>query len=276
MSGMTSAGCSHSAVSDVEAQRANRRDWDRAADDYQAEHGEFLRDVGFIWSPEGVDEEEAGLLGDVAGERVLEVGCGAGQCARWLTTRRAEVLAMDLSYRQLQHARRIDAETGVTVPVVCATVSAIPFADAAFGSAFSAFGALPFVPDIGYALGEVSRVLRPGGRFVFSVLHPVRRMFADDPTNAGLAVTRSYFDRTPYVETDDAGTLSYVEPHHTLGDWISALRVADLVLEELVEPPWPSGHDRTWGGWGPVRGAFMPGTAIFVTRRSEQPTTLRP
>ncbi|MGI8434658.1 MAG: class I SAM-dependent methyltransferase [Nocardioidaceae bacterium] len=275
MSALSPAGASRHSLSDVEVQRANRLDWDREADDYQAQHGDFLRDVGFIWSPEGVDEEKAGLLGEVAGERMLEVGCGAAQCARWVTTRGAEVLGIDLSYRQLQHAQRIDAETGVSVPVVCATVDAIPFADRVFGLAFSAFGALPFVLDITQALREVSRVLRPGGRFVFSVVHPVRRMFADDPTDAGMAVTRSYFDRTPYVETDDAGSVSYVEPHHTLGDWVSALRSAGLVLEELVEPPWPTGHSRTWGGWGPVRGALMPGTAIFVTRRTEQPTSLQ-
>ena len=67
-------------VSTEETIRANRGDWDRSADEYQAVHGEFLRDVGFVWSPEGLDEADAHLLGDVAGKRVVEVGCGAGQC----------------------------------------------------------------------------------------------------------------------------------------------------------------------------------------------------
>src|SRR5680860_1361712 len=71
-------------VTETETQRANRGDWDRTADEYQDMHGAFLRDVGFIWSPEGLDEAAAGLLGDVAGKSVLEVGCGAGQCGRWL------------------------------------------------------------------------------------------------------------------------------------------------------------------------------------------------
>ena len=53
-------------VSDTEARRANRADWDAAADEYQREHGNFLRDIGFIWCPEGLDEAEAGLLGDVS------------------------------------------------------------------------------------------------------------------------------------------------------------------------------------------------------------------
>ncbi len=256
-------------VSDAQAQAANRGDWDREADSYQAEHGEFLRDTGFLWSPEGVDEADVRLLGEVAGSRVLEVGSGAGQCSRWLQSNGAEVVAFDLSWRQLQHSRRLDLETSIDVPTVCATATAIPLAAATFDLACSAFGALPFILDIERALTEVGRVLRPGGRFVFSVVHPLRWVFPDDPTEAGLTAARSYFDRTPYVETDDEGSLTYAEPHHTLGDWISAIGAAGLTVERLVEPEWPPGQDRVWGGWGPVRGAFVPGTAIFVTRQPD-------
>ncbi len=250
------------------AERANRCDWDREADSYQLEHGEFLGDVGFVWSPEGLTEDDARLLGDVSGSRVLEVGCGAGQCARWLRSKGASVVGIDLSFRQLQHSRRIDAATSIDVPVVCATATALPLADQSVDVACSAFGALPFLLNIEVALAEVSRVLRPGGRFTFSVVHPVRRMLPDDPGETGLTVMRSYFDRTPYVELGDDNEPAYVEPHHTLGDWVGAVVGAGLAVERLVEPEWPLGHRRTWGGWGPVRGALVPGTAIFVTRRN--------
>ena len=92
--------------------RANRSWWDNASDWYQTEHGGFLRDTGFVWGPEGLDEADARLLGDVRGRRVLEVGCGAGQCGRWLIGQGARVVGLDLSQRQLQHSRRIDAATG--------------------------------------------------------------------------------------------------------------------------------------------------------------------
>lgn len=264
---MDGSRAGHRDVSEAEAQRANRKDWDAEADEYQREHGEFLGDARFIWCPEGLDEADARLLGDVAGRRVLEVGSGAGQCARWLGTQDAEVFAFDLSLRQLQHSLRLDDETGVAVPSVCATATAIPFADGSFDLACSAFGALPFLLDVGVALRETARVLRPGGRFVFSVVHPTRWMFPDDPSGAGLTVTKSYFDRTPYVETGDDGRPSYVEAHHTFADWVGAITAAGLTLERLVEPEWPPSHTRVWGGWGPIRGAKAPGTAIFVTRR---------
>jgi SAM-dependent methyltransferase len=253
-------------VSDDEAQRANRRDWDAEADDYQREHGTFLGDDRFVWSPEGLDESDAGLLGDVAGRRVLEIGCGAGQCSRWLRKRGAVAVGLDLSLRQLQHSLRIDSDGRSRVPVVCGTATSLPFADASFDLACSAFGGLSFVLDVATALGEARRILRPGGSFVFSVVHPVRWMFPDDPGDAGMTIIRSYFDRTPYVELDGDGRTSYVEPHHTLEDWLGAITAGGLVLERLTEPSWPSGHERVWGGWGPVRGAVLPGTAIFSTR----------
>jgi SAM-dependent methyltransferase len=264
---MDSPGAGFQPVSDDEAQRANRADWDRDADDYQREHADFLRDVGFVWSPEGLDEADVRLLGDVAGRQVLEIGCGAAQCSRWLSTQGAQVVGVDLSVRQLQHSIRIDQETGLHVPVVAGSVTALPFADARFDLACSAFGALPFVVDIATALTECRRILRPGGRFVFSVVHPVRRMFPDDPTEHGMTIARSYFDRFAYVEYDTNGQLSYAEPHHTLGDWVSAITRADLELVGLVEPEWPPSLMSVWGGWGPVRGAMLPGTAVFAVRR---------
>ncbi|HEU5043263.1 MAG TPA: class I SAM-dependent methyltransferase [Nocardioidaceae bacterium] len=257
-------------VSEAESRRANRGDWDANADEYQATHGEFLGDVGFVWGPEGLTEEQAGLLGPVAGRDVLEVGCGAAQCARWLACHGARVVAVDLSFRQLQHARRIDQETGVPVAAACATATGLPFRAGSFDVAFSAFGALQFVHDADGAVREVARVLRPGGRFAFSVTHPVRWSMPDDPGPEGLRVTGSYFDRTPYVEQDDDGTARYVEHHRTVGDWVRLLHAAGFHLLDLVEPEWPEGHDRVWGGWGPVRGALLPGTAIFVSRLEER------
>jgi len=72
------------------------------------------------------------------------------------------------------------------------------------------------------------------------------------------------FDRTPYAEIGASGAVLYAEYHRTLGDHVAELVAAGFVLDRLVEPEWPAGHDRTWGGWGPVRGALLPGTAIFV------------
>ena len=48
------------AVDETESRRANGPDWDAYADEYQSTHGEFLGDVGFVWGPEGLPEDDAG------------------------------------------------------------------------------------------------------------------------------------------------------------------------------------------------------------------------
>ena len=176
---------------EAESLRANRADWDAYADEYQSTHGAFLGDVGFLWGPEGTREDTLGALGEVSGRDVLEIGCGAGQCSRWVLGRGGRPLGLDVSLRQLQHSRRIDEEHGVAVPTVCATAARIPVHDDAFDVVFSAFGALQFVADAPALVTEVARVLRPGGRFAFSVTHPTRWMFPDDPGEGDLTVTQS-------------------------------------------------------------------------------------
>ncbi|MFT4287088.1 MAG: class I SAM-dependent methyltransferase [Nocardioides sp.] len=251
-------------TSEAESRRANGPDWDRYADEYQATHGSFLGDIGFVWGPEGLTEAEAGVLGEVAGRDVLELGSGAGQCSRWVRSRGGRGYGLDLSRRQLQHGRRLDEATGVVVPSVQATATALPFAAGSFDIVFCSFGALQFVADIEVAIAEVVRVLRAGGRFAFSITHPTRWMFPDDPGTEGLVASQSYWDRTPYVEVnDETGETSYVEHHRTLGDWVALLAGAGFRITDLVEPQWPAGHDRVWGGWSRVRGLLTPGTAIF-------------
>jgi SAM-dependent methyltransferase len=254
----------------VETTRANRDWWDQTADWYQSEHGEFLRDVGFVWGPEGLDEATAGLLGPTTGRRILEVGCGAAQCARWLHSHAgspAIVVGIDLSFRQLTHATQLNERTGLHPAIIQADAQHIPFADGAFDIACSAFGAVPFVADSALVMREVARVLRPGGRWVFSISHPIRWCFADDPGPDGLVVRDSYFDRRAYVEQDDDGLMTYAEHHRTMGDRVREIVGARLDLVDLIEPEWPDGHERIWDGWSPLRGRLIPGTAIFVCVR---------
>jgi SAM-dependent methyltransferase len=255
-------------LTEPETSKASRTYWDSAADEYLAEHGEFLGDDKFIWCPEGVDEASAQLLGVTKNKRVLEVGCGAAQCSRWLVGQGAKVVAFDISVEQLRVGKELDRRTGTAVRTVAADAVNIPFKDGTFDIVCSAFGALPFVADAEAALKEIGRTLKPNGLLVFSVTHPIRWSMPDDPSPAGLQITQSYFDRTPYVEVDDRGTAIYAEHHRTTGDWIRALTGAGFVIDDLLEPEWPAGNDQVWGGWGPDRGRLIPGTAIWSAHKN--------
>ena len=260
-----------------ESAAASRSWWDAEAGDYYREHRSVLGDDLLMWGPEGVYESELGLLGDVTGLDVLEFGAGAAQGSRWCAARGARTVASDISAGMLAQGRRLDADApehpayGLSSPghpsyVQCDAVR-LPFAEQSFDIAFSAVGALPFVADAAGLLREVARVLRPGGRLVFSVTHPFRWTLPDVAGRAGLTVRTSYFDRNPYVEQDAEGRATYVEHHATLGDRVRQIVAAGLVLDDLVEPEWPEGADHEWGGWSRLRGELVPGTAIFVCRK---------
>jgi SAM-dependent methyltransferase len=246
---------------------ANRSWWDAEAGEYYTEHGAFLGDADFVWGPEGWRESELRLLGDLEGRRVLEVGAGAGQCARWVAAQGATVVASDLSAGMLRTGLTLNSKVTdprQAVPLVQCDATALPFGDASFDTVFTAYGAVPFVADSALLLREAARVLRPGGRFVFSTTHPFRWAFPDDPGEHGLTIHQPYFDRTPYVEADSDGEATYVEHHRTIGDRVREVVAAGLVLSDLVEPEWPERNSQTWGGWSPLRGRLFPGTAIFV------------
>jgi len=251
----------------AESARASRGWWDQQAPGYYVEHGDFLGDADFLWGPEGLRESSARLLGDVAGRDVLEIGCGGAQCSRWLATQGARPVATDVSAGQLTQARRLNDATGIDVPLVQADAQRLPFADSSFDVVCAAYGAVPFVADSAGLMREAARVLRPGGRWVFSTTHPMRWCFRDDAGPRGLVVESSYFDRRAYVEQDASGTATYVEHHRTFGDRVRDIVAAGLTLRDVVEPEWPDDHDAAWAQWSPLRGRLMPGTAIFVATK---------
>jgi SAM-dependent methyltransferase len=261
-------GVARRSVDAASTTRANRSWWDRDADDYHAEHGAFLGDADFVWCPERLREADAHLLGDVSGRRILEVGCGAAMCSRWLAGQGAETVAFDLSAGMLRHARLGAERSGVDVPLVQADAEHLPFRSASFDHVFTAFGAIQFVEDSAAVMAEVARVLRPGGRWIFATTHPTRWAFPDDPGPAGLTATMPYWDDAPYVEFAADGSPTYVEHHRTLSRRVREIAAAGFRLVDIVEPQWPAGHTQEWGQWSPLRGAILPGTAIYVCELS--------
>ncbi|AKU16787.1 class I SAM-dependent methyltransferase [Luteipulveratus mongoliensis] len=251
----------------AETAAANRTWWDGEAVAYYLEHGEFLGDDELVWGPEGVHEAELNVLGDVFGLRVLEIGAGAAQGGRYLLSRGARVVSSDLSAGMLHQAAALNAQSAHGVPLVQCDAVYLPFGDATLDLVVTAYGAVPFVADSGRLMRECARVLRPGGRLVFSTTHPIRWAFPDAPGPEGLTVRQSYFDRTAYVEQDEHGRATYAEHHRTLGDRVRELTAAGLVLDDLLEPEWPANNRQVWGGWSPLRGELIPGTAIYVARK---------
>ena len=182
-----------------------RAAWNQIAAHYQSHHAIPTDSAHYgPWAPL---ENELRLLGDVRGRRILEVGCGGGQCSIAFAKQGAIVAGLDLSDAQLDFARKLAASEGVSANFVHGSAEDLHlFADGAWDVVFSAY-AFQYVADMPRALGECARVLGAHGRLVFSLDHPFRDCFFDfEENDVTLYPARSYFDHSPMAWTfDDTG-----------------------------------------------------------------------
>jgi demethylmenaquinone methyltransferase/2-methoxy-6-polyprenyl-1,4-benzoquinol methylase len=112
-------------------------------------------------------ERAADLAALAPGDRALDVATGTGDLALELARRvgpSGEVVASDFSEGMLERARR-KAQGVPGVRFEPANALALPYADGEFAAATVGFGARNF-SDLGRGLGEMARVVRPGGRVV--------------------------------------------------------------------------------------------------------------
>ncbi len=97
------------------------------------------------------------------GQRVLDLAAGTGVSTAELRRSGAQAIGCDFSLGMLQAGRTNKRRR--RVPFVAGDALHLPFADAAFDAATISFG-LRNVSDVPTALGEMARVVRPGGRLV--------------------------------------------------------------------------------------------------------------
>jgi ubiquinone/menaquinone biosynthesis C-methylase UbiE len=106
----------------------------------------------------------------IAEGRVLEIGCGLGADLEQISRRGAEVVGIDLTPECVALAERRFELRGLHGEFVRGDAEALPFDDASFDGVYSV-GVLHHVPDVARAVGEIRRVVRPGGRALVAVYH---------------------------------------------------------------------------------------------------------
>jgi 2-polyprenyl-3-methyl-5-hydroxy-6-metoxy-1,4-benzoquinol methylase len=114
------------------------------------------------------------LLAIQPGEQVLDVACGNGLTSRRMATLGAQVTAFDFSAGMIEHARRRSSEQqAINYHVIDATDEAalLRLGEGRFDAALAAM-ALFDMAEIGPLFRALARLLKPGGRFVFSMMHP--------------------------------------------------------------------------------------------------------
>lgn len=243
-------------------EQRNREHWDRSSDQYQATAGREIWAAPDAWGAWRIPESELRLLPDVRGLDVLELGCGAGQWSVWLARQGAQVIGLDISGRQLAHARSHVAAAGVGVRLVQGSAESLPFCGALFDLVLSDHGAMSWGDPV-RTVPEVARVLRPGGVLIFCATSPLFAMCWDDRIGGpGACLQADYFDQR--TEAEGSGAVSF---RLAYGEWVRLFRTHALTIEALIEPrPSPelvSGFYPTATGWA----RRWPAEIIWKVRR---------
>lgn len=192
------------------------------------------------------------LAGDVAGKRVLDLGCGSGFYSLWFAGGGAQVTGLDLSPVMIELAGEKARERNLELDLRVGDISQrLPFDNSAFDIVFSAT-ALHYIKDLAGFFREAARVLSPQGCLIASVLHPLATAYFP-PANSQEAIPPDHWKieyfgapvrmiETPWMDFGEVSNegqhiISY---HHTVSDYFAALASAGLKIVKLEEPQPPA------------------------------------
>lgn len=257
----------------------NRRNWDdRSALHEASGYGirELIDDPAALSDTLAPDVER---LGDLTGRDVVHLQCHLGTDTISLSRlgpRR--VVGVDLSGESLRRARAIAAEAGAAIEFVEANVYDAREAVAGdFDLVYTSLGVLCWLPDVDAWARVVASLLATGGRFFIRDDHPMS-MTLDDDASDGLRVEYPYFqqdqpltwdDEGSYVEAPEGGpVVSHTRNHqwnHSLGEILTALLRAGLVIDALEETPYSA-----WVRWPDLMVADEAGRGFRLLDRPER------
>lgn len=219
--------------------RRNRVQWDQWASEYEDPGWRHWASDEPSWGMWGVPESQVGMLpDDVAGQDVIELGCGTAYVSAWLARRGARPVGIDNSEAQLDTARRLQREFGLDFPLVHGNAEEVPFPDHSFDLVISEYGASIWC-DPYLWIPEAARLVRPGGRLVFLINGALLMLCAPDEVDVPATdrLLRPYFGMHRFEWSDDDS----VEFHLPHGEMIALLRRSGFEVEELVEIRPPGG-----------------------------------
>jgi SAM-dependent methyltransferase len=166
-----------------------------------------------------------GLLPEVGGKDILDAGCGPGWYADWLARQGARVVAVDCSPCMVRLAdERLCGRARVVHGDVSNLRDLLP--SGTFDVVLSSL-VLHYLPDLTETFPEWARILRPGGRLVFSTHHPIHQASLLDP---GYLCTELIEEEWGWL----GEKMRYYR--RPLRDLTEPLSAAGFVIERITEP----------------------------------------
>ena len=220
----------------------NRDNWNERTPVHAA--SDFYDLEGFRSGRSSLRHIEIEAVGDVTGQDLLHLQCHIGLDTISWALRGANATGVDFSDRAIAVARELNADVGAGARFLCADVYELPAVlDERFDWVYTSYGVLAWLPDLDRWAQVASRHLRPGGSFLIVEFHPLLGTL--DPVSQGQAAAHSYFHHElamPANEPSYAGSGTIASPcvewQHSLGDVVSALAGAGLLIESLREYPY--------------------------------------
>lgn len=173
-------------------------------------------------------------------DRVLDVGTGEGQVARMLQAQGSHVVGIDPFIAQIAEA----AIRGGGPQYLLAEAAASPFADETFDAVVACL-VFEHIGDVDGAISEVARVLKPGGKFLFLLNHPLLQTpdsgWIDDHM---VDPPEQYWRLGPYLvechSTEEVHKDVFIEfIHRPLSRYLNSLARNNLLLMQMDEPAPP-------------------------------------
>ena len=245
--------------------RAAKEWWDSWSQQFQEVYGGSGTEIAVDFGPGVPAGEDLDLLGELDGTEVIELGCGGAQFGIALAQEGADVTGVDISEEQLAYARERADEHETDIELIEASVMDLPMIEArSYDLAVSAF-AFQWVADLQACFDEAYRILRPGGRLVFSVDHPLYRRL--DPETGELSV--SYFDDKPRREYREELKAEMVVYRRRISEIVSPLLASGFTLKQLLEPGYadPDAYESAYGMFQPEWMAQIPPTLIIAAEK---------
>ena len=225
------------------------RVWDEASEAWMS----FVREGKDYYRDELNNPKTFRLIGNIEGERVLDLACGEGYNTRILAKKGAKVTGVDFSERMIEKAREKETEQNLGITYIASDAADLKDLPSKSFDLVTCFMSLQDIENYKKAISEVARVLKKKGRFIFSIPHPCFEKIVKDTEGWRWRSKSStqdkeetelekgnYFDNVKYEIdwTMERLTMPFktVSFHRSLTDYSQALRQNGFLISRLVEP----------------------------------------